>query len=998
METGCRPGAPATAGVTADRSVESRKLSWQKMEWLTVPEHLCGRCDMTLDRPAEIEGLPAEFAAALLVADAAVDSSDDAIVSYRLDGTIMSWSPTAERLYGWAAAEAIGQNIKIVVPKAQGKELSTITARLAQGERIDHLETTRSRRDGFRVRVSLTISPIHDSDGHVVGASCVAHDVTGRQRSEEIRALFAAIVENAEDAMFSTDLHGYVTSWNRGAELLFGYGATEMVGRFYGEILEGEELEDFKQLFARAVAGERLSHHETTRTRRDGTKFEVSMSLSPIFASDGSIVGESAMLHEITERKQRERDLAESRALLEQTQRIGHIGGWTFEVASNGPLICTSEAFRIFGTVERPNLTLEDYLARVHPDDLERARAGALSAIAQEGHYELEHRIVRPDGTQRWVFAAGNVLADANGVPVELVGVIQDITDRREAEEKARGVERQLRMLAENSRDLIFRYRILPDPDFEFVSPASVAITGYTPDEFYAQPELVNHLIDPAARDLWTVRVRSGHVNAPVDLEIVRKDGSKIWVNQSLGGVLDADGEVIGMDGITRDVSDRKAVELRLEHEVLHDPLTDLPNRVLVMDRIEHGLSGSARDHDLVAMLFVDLDRFKVFNDTRGHSFGDAVLRAVAKRLQECSRSADTVGRLSGDEFAVVCEKLHAATDAIKIANHILNSFAAPFDIAGEEVHVTASIGIATGEVGESAGKLLRDADLAMYRAKYRGRARYEVFDDTLRAEAEWHSTVEAGLRRALDNHELSLVFQPIWSMVEERFIGGEALLRWHDQDLGIIGPADFIPVAEDCGLIVPIGEWVLEQACKSLSHSNRTKPRQTACTMSVNVSAMQLRSREFTLALEKLISTTGIKPKLLCLEITESVLMEDVDYFSKVLYELRAIGTRLSIDDFGTGYSSLAYLRRFPVDELKIDRSFIADLDSDPYDATLVAAVIAIGEALGLRVVAEGVETAEELAALRGLGCQYAQGYLFARPCGFDEYMGYLKGGRPGG
>ena len=342
-----------------------------------------------------------------------------------------------------------------------------------------------------------------------------------------------------------------------------------------------------------------------------------------------------------------------------------------------------------------------------------------------------------------------------------------------------------------------------------------------------------------------------------------------------------------------------------------------------------------------------------------------------------------------------MCEKLLAGTDAIKIADHTLNSFTAPFDVDGEEVHVTASIGIATGKAGESADKLLRDADLAMYRAKDLGRARYEVFDDNLRAEAERRSTVEAGLRRALGNHELSLVFQPIWSMVEERFIGAEALLRWQDQDLGMVGPADFIPVAEDCGLIVPIGEWVLEQACKSLSHSNRTKPRQTARTMSVNVSAVQLRSRGFIHSLKELISATGIEPKLLCLEITESVLMEDVDYFSKVLHELRAIGTRLSIDDFGTGYSSLAYLRRFPVDELKIDRSFVTDLDSDPYDATLVAAVIAIGEALGLRVVAEGVETAEELAALRDLGCQYAQGYLFARPCSFDQYMEYLEGGR---
>ncbi|MGD0084286.1 MAG: EAL domain-containing protein, partial [Acidimicrobiales bacterium] len=246
------------------------------------------------------------------------------------------------------------------------------------------------------------------------------------------------------------------------------------------------------------------------------------------------------------------------------------------------------------------------------------------------------------------------------------------------------------------------------------------------------------------------------------------------------------------------------------------------------------------------------------------------------------------------------------------------------------------------------------------------------------------------------DNDELALVFQPVWSIAEERFVGAEALLRWHDPERGTISPADFVPIAEECGLIVPIGEWVLERACALLARWSRAGPRLAACTLSVNVSAVQLRSRTFTQALEQLIAATSIEPKLLRLEITESVLMGDIDYFSTALHRLQAIGARLSIDDFGTGYSSLAYLRRFPVDELKIDRSFVAGLDTDTYDATLVAAMIAIGDALGLRVVAEGVETTEQLAALRDLGCQYAQGYLLARPCTFDECVDLLDGERP--
>ena len=953
--------------------------------------------EMSFDGSAEFSGLPEEFSAPLLLA-AVVDSSNDAIVSNRLDGTIMSWNPAAERLYGWTATEAIGQSIEMIVPEGLHEEFSMLSGRLAQGGRVDHLETTRIRKDGSDVAVSLTISPICSSDGLAVGISCIARDVTDRQRSEQARAQLAAIVEGAEDAIVSVDLRGYVTSWNQGAERLYGYSAAEMVGRFYGEIMVGDALEDFKRLFAKAAAGERISQHETLRPRRDGTMIEISVSLSPIFAPDGSIVGVSAILHDITERRRRERELSASRALLERTQRVGRIGGWISGAALDAPSTWTSETFRIFGIAERSNLTTADFFARVHPEDLPRVRAAQLSAIARGDRFEHEYRIVRPDGTQRWVLEVADVVADGSGTLVEMTGVVQDITDRHEAEEKVRGIERRLRLLAESSRDLIFHYRILPDPAFEFVSPASVAITGYTPDELYAQPELIDRLVDPAERGRRLERMLSGRVEKAGDVELVRKDGSSIWVGQRLNTVRGASGQVIGVEGIIRDISEQKAAELRLEHEVLHDPLTGLPNRVLLMDRIEQGLSRGARDHALVAVLFVDLDRFKLFNDTRGHDRGDAVLMAVAKRLVERSRGADTVGRFSGrDEFVVVCEKLHVATDATKIAEHTLSSFSTPFEVDGEEVHVTASIGIATGGAGESADKLLRDADLAMYRAKDRGRARYEVFDDTLRAEAERRSTVEAGLRRALDNDELALVFQPVWSIAEERFVGAEALLRWHDPERGTISPADFVPIAEECGLIVPIGEWVLERACALLARWSRAGPRLAACTLSVNVSAVQLRSRTFTQALEQLIAATSIEPKLLRLEITESVLMGDIDYFSTALHRLQAIGARLSIDDFGTGYSSLAYLRRFPVDELKIDRSFVAGLDTDTYDATLVAAMIAIGDALGLRVVAEGVETTEQLAALRDLGCQYAQGYLLARPCTFDECVDLLDGERPG-
>jgi diguanylate cyclase (GGDEF)-like protein/PAS domain S-box-containing protein len=898
----------------------------------------------------------------------------------------MSWDPAAERLYGWSEAEAMGKNIALVVPEARREELAAILAAASQGVRIDHLETARTRKDGFRLSVSLKLVPIKDAVGRAVGLCCVSHDLTGRQRSEEIRASLAAIVESAGAAIFSLDLRGYVVSWNRSAERLFGYSAIEMVGHNYGEIIHGEAESEFQSVFARVAAGERVIDLETKRPRRDGTMVDVLLTVSPIFAPNGSIIGESAIMHDISERKQLERDLAESRALMEHAQRVGRLGGWTCATVPDAPLICTSETFRIFGTVERANLALDDYFARVHPDDRPRVRAAALSAIAQNGHYELEHRIVRPDGEQRWVFAAGDVILDARGQPVTLAGVIQDITDRREAELKSLGLERELEMLADHSPDLIFSLRTSPDLVFEFVSPAALAITGYTPDEFYAHPDLIDRILEPFVGDMLLEGREPAAGGRLDDFEITRKDGSKLWVNQRLARVLDADGQVVGVHGILRDVSARRAAEERVEHEALHDPLTGLSNRVLVKDRIERGLSRCTREAGFVTVLVVNLDRFKSINDTRGPTRGDAVLKAVARRLESCSRVGDTVGRFSGDEFVIACENLAAITDAIGMADRTLNVFSAPFDVEGESVHVTASIGLAIGNATDTADTLLRDADLAMYRAKDRGRARYEMFDDTLRAEAERHSLVEEGLHRALDKGEFTLVFQPVWSVSENRFTGAEALIRWNDPNRGTIGPDEFIPVAEECGLIVPMGEWVLEEACAALARWNGLSVPKPGYTMSVNVSAVQLRSGGFVQTVKDVIAATKVRPEQLCLELTESVLMEDVDHVSSVLLKLQTLGVRLSIDDFGTGYSSLGYLRRFRVNEVKIDRSFISGVDSDPYDATLVSAVVAIGDALGLRVVAEGVETSAELEAVKGLGCSYIQGFFFARPCGFEE------------
>ena len=437
------------------------------------------------------------------------------------------------------------------------------------------------------------------------------------------------------------------------------------------------------------------------------------------------------------------------------------------------------------------------------------------------------------------------------------------------------------------------------------------------------------------------------------------------------------------------------ASEEQLSRQALHDPLTELPNRALLSDRLEQALSRTRRTQRRVGVLFLDLDRFKLVNDTRGHLGGDGLLKVVADRLRSAVRPGDTVARFGGDEFVVICEEVRDAAEATALADRLRETLAAPIDLDGGQLFVTASVGVAVSQRGDSAERLLRDADGAMYRAKERGRARTELFDETIRTKAQNRLSTELALRQALERHELSLVYQPILSIADNRVTGVEALLRWARPDGIITGPAEFIPVAEETGLVVPIGTWVFTEACRQLATWRRTVRNLPPLTLSVNLSTRQLLEPELLPVLSATLTREGIEASALVVEITESVLMEDVTYFIEVLAALKSLGVRLAVDDFGTGYSSLEYLKRFPIDALKIDRTFVDGLPEDSHDSAIVTAIIAMARALGLAVVAEGVETAEQLATLRALGCNMGQGYHWSKPLQPDDLARWLSTAR---
>jgi diguanylate cyclase (GGDEF)-like protein len=434
-----------------------------------------------------------------------------------------------------------------------------------------------------------------------------------------------------------------------------------------------------------------------------------------------------------------------------------------------------------------------------------------------------------------------------------------------------------------------------------------------------------------------------------------------------------------------------------LAHIAVHDTLTGLPNRVLLADRLGQALRRTARTASSVAVLFVDLDRFKFVNDSRGHAVGDELLVAVAERLRGVARSHDTVARFGGDEFVVVCEDDDAAVQASRIAERIAEVLRDPVVTDGQEVFLGASIGIAVADSGtDSPESLLRDADAAMYRAKERGRNRCEFFDAVMRTEAVAHLETQSALHRAVERDELRLHYQPVIDLASGAVTGVEALVRWARPHHGLVGPGDFIPLAEETGLIVPIGKWVLEEAARQVARWQEARPGQPL-TVSVNLSAAQLRQPDLIDTLAAVIAAHRIDPGALCLELTESTFMEEAGGHGAALAALKALGVNLAIDDFGTGYSSLTYLKRFPVNVLKIDRAFVAGLGRDPSDTAIVRSVIDLAHALGLTVVAEGVETADQAAHLRRLGCDLAQGYHFARPLPPGELDSLLERGADG-
>jgi diguanylate cyclase (GGDEF)-like protein/PAS domain S-box-containing protein len=572
------------------------------------------------------------------------------------------------------------------------------------------------------------------------------------------------------------------------------------------------------------------------------------------------------------------------------------------------------------------------------------------------------------------------------GLITHFVAIKQDITERKRAEEALRQAEEKYRAIFEDA--VVGIFQITPEGRPVSINHALARMHGYdSPEQFLAEvSDVVRQIfVNPDQMVEMMQELQQYSVLHGVEVEVYCKDRTRKWVVANMRAARDSSDDIVLLEGTIEDITDRKVAEERVLFLAYYDALTGLPNRTLLQDRITTALAGARRRKEKLAVLFLDLDRFKTINDSLGHSIGDLLLQEVAARLKGWARGQDTVSRVGGDEFVVVLTSIGQESDAAVAAQRIVSTMSTEFSIRGHSLNITCSIGVSIfPQHGIDGETLIKNADAAMYCAKQNGPNKIQFFTEDLNAQMVERLTLESGLRMALSRNEFFLVYQPQVDIATGRVVGFEALLRWEAPALGLVPPDKFIRIAENCGLIVPIGEWVLRAAClQARKWQDEGLP---AVRLAVNVSAVQFRQDGFRDLIKDVLRETGLAPEYLELELTESLLLTNADVVFSVLHELNDMGLKLAIDDFGTGYSSLSYLKQFRVDKLKIDRSFIRDIAIDPDDAAITIAIISMAKSLNLKVIAEGVESEEQMSFLRLHDCDEIQGYYFSRPLSVEK------------
>ena len=901
------------------------------------------------------------------------------------DFRVTDISPSVERLLGFSPADLIGQSLLDMELIENPLARSEVQQELKAGGRIVNRKVALRTRSGTLRHARLSAEVCEFGARPYVVFSLADFDTS----VDEIQA-------QAQDALLlcafslADDSSGMFTEVNDAACELLGYTRAELLRLACDRVFNAVDLRKLKS----KSPGK---HSPTMRIElqgKSGKALLCNVQASSLDQGDGHAL---LLKCQVT---------AGGKPLSITPSEPEHKYRTFFENASEGIYQSTPD-----GSIVNANPALARILGYDSPEEVLASRLNIASRIyvraeqriellrrlEEHGQYiNQEFQVFRRDGTTIWVCDSSRAVKDERGRTLYYQGSLQDITGRKRAEEALLRSEEKYRLLVDMSQDGVF---LSQAGKFVYVNRAFALMLGYDSEEMLGMSlstviaeadanlteQIASDAVDPHAMDRHEMHLRA------------KSDKRRVTTSVTVSRISWRGRPAIM--GTARDVTERKKAEQDLVHSAYHDALTGLPNRGFFMDRLRQALgTGSTSDSGKFALLFLDLDRFKLINDSLGHSFGDRLLVAITKRLRTCLRPADLMARYGGDEFTILLEHLQNLDEATAVADRIHEELARAFNVGGRDVFSTASIGIVSNAPHyRHPDELLRDADTAMYRAKAAGKAGYVVFDEAMHQHVKANLKLETELRHALQRNEFRVYFQPVMDLASGRLTGFEALVRWAHPERGLVAPEQFLTVAEETGLIIPLGWWVMETACAQLSQwRKRHKHLDDHVTVSVNIANRQFAHWVLPQRVARVLDMTGIPAKNLCLEITETVFMDNPELAAETIGRLRTIGVNLQMDDFGTGYSSLSALRTFKLDTLKIDRSFIAGIEKNRSDRAIVRTITVLAADLGMDVVAEGIETARQLELLRALGCRRGQGYYFSKPFAVTEADRYLSALRP--
>ncbi len=917
---------------------------------------------------------------------AALEATANAIVITDVRGTVVWVNQAFATMTGYSKEEIVGNNPRLLKSGEQSEEFygnlwaTILSGKVWQGELVNR------RKDGTTYSEEMTITPIMREAGSRVGQYFIAvkQDITQRKRVEKELQLTQFSLEHASEAIHWADSQGRIVYCNEAAchavgrsrEELLSLSVTDIAPKFIWKAF----WKDLTQRRSITLEGQ----HET----KAGKLFPVEITAT--YVEFGGQEYSFAFSRDISDRKRNEEALLFKTALLEAQSEttIDAI----LVVDESDHIVLANQQFKLgFDIPEKMLQAGNDLAVRKHMAMQVEDSCGFLERVK----YLCGHRDEKVRDEVR--FKNGRILdrysaplVDSNGQYRGRIWYFRDITDNKRAEDALRRAEEKYRAIFEDA--LIGIFQSTPGGRYNDVNPAMARMLGYdSPQEMVASITDIGLQVyaDPHNREEFKRLLREQGKVKNFECEVYRKDHSKVWISSS-ARVLCRDGVLIGYEGTNEDITTRKAAESRIQYLAYYDALTGLANRTLLQDRLSKALASARRRRDKVALLFIDLDRFKIINDSLGHPVGDILLQEVAERLKKFARDQDTVARLGGDEFLVVATAVKDASDAAVVGERLMDAMNAKFVIEGHDLNVSCSLGISIfPDHGSDGETLIKNADASMYCAKENGRNNFQFFSEDMNTEAVERLTLENSLRAALAQKELFLMYQPQMDIASGQITGLEALLRWQHPELGLVPPDKFIRIAENSGLIIPIGEWVLRTAC---AQARRWQQEGLfAVPVAVNVSAMQFRQEHFCELVGKVLQETGLDPQYLELELTESLLTNTNVTLSGV-QKLRDLGLKLAIDDFGTGYSSFSYLRQFRVNKLKIDGSFVRDVAVNPDDAAIAIAIISMAKSLNLKVIAEGVETQDQMSFLRAHQCDEIQGYYYSKPLAVEDVGAKLR------